>query len=201
MGESPFFIGNHISRNEVNKKHQKKLKKEQRNNRNKIRKIFSSNDREKFSTHPLDNFVEVTESVKSSFHNESLRKLSGKGINTNDYDEYLLGGINSFSEDPFFMSMFSSMSQCKNMDLLMKNESYDYVCEGSETGLVHFVKWDKVRNCFLVWKLVPKDSMINSIIKCGGMNYSTNSGQGFESIVNKQITVDDQTKTFEREMK
>ena len=174
----------------MNKKHQKKLKKkEQRNNRNKIRKIFSSNDREKFSTHSLDNFVEVTESVKSTFHNESLRKLSGKGINTNDYDEYLLGGINSFSEDPFFMSMFSSMSECKNMDLLMKNESYDYVCEGSETGLVHFVKWDKVRNCFLVWKHVPKDSLMNMLIKLGGMNYSTNNGQGLESIVNKQITV------------
>ena len=162
---------------------------QRRNIRNKNKKTFSSIDRDKFSTHPLDNFVEVTESVESTFHNESLRKLSDKGINTNDYDEYLLGGINSFSEDPFFMSMFSSMSECKNMDLLMKNESYDYVCEGSETGLVHFVKWDKVRNCFLVWKLVPKDSMMNLVIKCGGMNYSTNSGQGFESIVNKQITV------------
>jgi len=27
------------------------------------------------------------------------------------------------------------------------------------------------------------------LIKLGGMNYSTNNGQGLESIVNKQITV------------
>ena len=153
-----------------------------------------------------ENIKNMEEAVKSSEYASITKATRDVTINdikidTNDYDEYLLGGINSFSEDPFFMSMFSSMSECKNLEFLMKNESYDYVSEGSETGVVHFVKWDKVRNCFLVWKLVPKDSMINTIIKSGGMNYSTNSGQGFESIVNKQITVDDQTKTFEREMK
>ena len=30
---------------------------------------------------------------------------------------------------------------------------------------------------------------MNMLIKLGGVNYSTNSGQGLESIVNKQITV------------
>jgi len=137
----------------------------------------------------LDNFVEVTESVKSTFHNESLRQLSGKGIDTNDYDEYLLGGIHSFYKDPFFKSMFSSLTECKNMELTMKKGSQNYVCQGKESGLVHFVRWDKVRDCFLVWKHVLKDSLQNLCIKSGGMNYSTNNGQGLESIVNKQITV------------
>ena len=173
----------------MTKEQRKRMKKERRNRRNKNKKTFSSIDRDKFSTHPLDNFVEVTESVKSTFHNESLRQLSGKGIDTNDYDEYLLGGIHSFYKDPFFKSMFSSLTECKNMEFRMKNEGYTYVSEGSETGLVHFVKWDKVRKCFLVWKHVPKDSLMNMLIKLGGMNYSTNNGQGLESIVNKQITV------------
>jgi len=168
---------------------QRKRMKKERRNKNKNKKTFSSRDRTIFSTHTLDNFVEVTESVKSTFNNGSFRRLTGKEIDTNDYDEYLLGGIRSFYKDLFFKSMFSSLTECKNMELTMKEGNQDYVCQGKETGLVHLVRWDKVRDCFLVWKHVPKDSFQNLCIKNGGSLYSFNSGQGFESIVNKQITV------------
>ena len=130
------------------------------------------------------NKVVIEEEVKSPLHNNSFKELNGQIINTNDYDEYPLGGIKSFSIDSFFCSIIGRRKIVKQIEKDMKKGRTNYACQGSETGMIHIVKWDSGRRCFLVWKHILKDSLQNKIMKNGGMLFSTNQGHGFDSIVN-----------------
>ena len=131
-----------------------------------------------------NNEVVIEEEIKSPLHNESFKNLNGKLIDTNDYDEYFLGGIKTFSTDPFFKSIIGKSKLCRKVEKDMKIGRSNYVCQGSESNMIHIVEWDKGRKCFLVWKHLPKDSIQNQLFKLGGSLYSLNSGQGSDSIVN-----------------
>ena len=133
------------------------------------------------------NQVKVEGEFKSPLHAHSFKEMNGQIINTNEYDEYFLGGIKSFNKDTFFRSIVGSRRMCKQLEKDMKGGRKNYVCQGSETGMIHIVKWDSGRRCFLVWKHLLKDSIQNLVMKNGGMNISTNQGQGFDSIVNKKM--------------
>ena len=158
-----------------------RLKKEKRNQRKKNSKHSSST--------LIDNIVNITENVKSPFHNESLKGFRGKIVDVNDYDEYFLGGIKSFHKDSFFKSVFSSLSECKNMEFNMRFKGWDYLTEGGNSGIVHVVKWNRDLSCFLVWKHVPKDSFDNQLMKMGGKMFSLNNGKGLDSIVNHKSNI------------
>ena len=133
------------------------------------------------------NQVLVEGEVKSPLHNDSFKRLNGQIINTNDYDEYLLGGIKSFSIDPFFRSIIGRRKLCRQIEKDMKRGITNYASQGSDSGSIHIVKWDKERRCFLVWKHLLKDSLQNLAMKNGGMSFSTNQGHGFDSIVNRNM--------------
>ena len=133
------------------------------------------------------NKVLVEGEVKSPLHNDSFKELNGQTINTNDYDEYLMGGIKSFTIDPFFRHIIGRRKLVKQIEKEMKIGRTNYACQGSDTGIIHIVKWDKERRCFLVWKHLLKDSIQNLVMKNGGMNISTHMGHGFDSIANKNI--------------
>ena len=130
-----------------------------------------------------DNYVEVNEIKKSPLHRYSLSHL-GQVTNPDDYDEYLLGGMKSFSKDPFFKTMFVSGTQCRNMEKKVRTGGCSFASQGSKTGVIHMVNWDKELKCFLVWKHIPKDHPMNSMMKLGGRNFHLNMGSGIESIVN-----------------
>jgi len=130
-----------------------------------------------------DNIVEVNEIVKSTLHNSSL-KGQGKIIDTNDYDEYFIGGIKSFSSDPFFRSVVGNTAVLPILEREMKEGFTDWVTEGSSTGMIHIVHWSHDHECFLVWKHLLKDSLHNMIMKNGGKVFKTHQGQGMGSIVN-----------------
>ena len=148
-----------------------------------------------------NNIVEVSENHKSPLHNNSLQH-QGKVIDTNEYNEYLLGGIKSFSKDSFFFFVVANRNVAKNLETQMKKKNSDFVVEGVDSGTIHIVNWNREEGCFLVWKHILKDSLINLGMESGGV-FESSQGQIFDSVVNYKFLKfnEDLMKSKNKEMK
>ena len=148
-----------------------------------------------------NNIVEVSGNHKSPLNKNSL-SFMGKVIDTNEYNEYLLGGFKSFSKDSYFRSFFPNKNSAKNYEIQMKKKNSDWVVEGVDSGTIHIVNWNREEGCFLVWKHILKDSLYNLGMESGGV-FESSQGQIFDSVVNYKFLKfnEDLMKSKNKEMK